>query len=93
VQYDFDRKIERRGTNCLKWDHADWFFGTNDLLPMWVADMDFEAPEPVLEAIRERAGHGAFGYTVKPESYHEALVEWMKKRHRWEGHQNQVILT
>jgi cystathionine beta-lyase len=84
VRYDFDRKIERRGTNCLKWDHADWFFGTNDLLPMWVADMDFEAPGPVLEAILKRAGHGAFGYTVKPESYHEALVEWMKKRHGWE---------
>lgn len=58
-------------------------FGTNDLLPMWVADMDFEVAGPILEAIKKRAGHGVFGYTVKPESYHEALVEWMKKRHGW----------
>jgi len=84
VQYDFDKIIDRRGSNCLKWDFASTFFGTNDLLPMWVADMDFESPPSVLNAIRRRAEHGVFGYTARPQSYYQAIINWVEKRHNWQ---------
>lgn len=83
MSYDFDKKLDRRGTNSLKWDFANLFFGTNDLLPMWVADMDFQAPEPVIEALRERVEHGIFGYTVQPESYYQSIINWLDRRHDW----------
>ena len=83
VKYDFDRVIERRGTNCIKWDQADLFFGRNDLLPMWVADMDFESPPEVVEAIVSRAKHGIYGYTARSKAYYESIVNWLYRRHGW----------
>ena len=96
MQYDFDREINRRGTHSLKWgfmqDEEDplrmkpteAFFGENRILPMWISDMDFPSPRPVVEALVERAGHGIYGYTGKTDSYCEAVVNWMRKRHGWE---------
>ncbi|MDD3679992.1 MAG: MalY/PatB family protein [Mesotoga sp.] len=84
MKYNFDRIIERRGTDCIKWDHADLFFGRNDLLPMWVADMDFESPPEVVEAIVTRAKHGIYGYTARSDSYYESIVSWLSRRHGWE---------
>ncbi len=96
MQYDFDREINRRGTHSLKWgfmqDEEDplrakpteAFFGENRVLPLWVADMDFPSPRPVVEALIERAKHGIYGYTVRTNSYSEAVVNWMRKRHGWE---------
>lgn len=82
--FDFDRAIERRGTGCAKWDDAPRLFGSPDVLPMWVADMDFAAPPPVLEALREQLEHGVYGY---PASRHEhvvaALASWLERRHGW----------
>ncbi|HAY98565.1 MAG TPA: MalY/PatB family protein [Mesotoga sp.] len=83
MKYNFDRVIERRGTNCIKWDHANLFFGRNDLLPMWVADMDFESPPEVIEAIVARARHGIYGYTARSDGYYESIVRWLNKRHGW----------
>ena len=85
---DFDRLIDRRGTSSLKWDYPERFTALRgpeaaDLLPLWVADMDFPAPAPVLEALRRRLDHGVFGYTLEPESYYEAVIDWMHRRHRW----------
>lgn len=79
-KYDFDAIIERRHTNSVKWDTN----GNENILPMWVADMDFAAPPPVVEAIKKRAESGIFGYTFAPESYHEAVGEWLRKRHNME---------
>lgn len=84
MKYNFDKIIERRGTDCIKWDHADLFFGKNDLLPMWVADMDFESPPEVVEAIVTRAKHGIYGYTARSDSYYESIVSWLSRRHGWE---------
>jgi len=84
VKYNFDRIIERRGTDSIKWDRADLFFGRNDLLPMWVADMDFESPPEVVEAIINRAKHGIYGYTARSDSYYESIVSWLSRRHGWE---------
>ena len=82
--YDFDTVIDRRNTDCAKWDGMKPLFGTNDLLPMWVADMDFKAPSEVIEALRERVDHGIFGYTRRFEPYREAIAGWFLRRHGWE---------
>lgn len=81
--YDFDSIIERRGTICAKWDDMEPIFGTNDLLPMWVADMDFKAPPEVIEALRERVDHGVFGYSRRFASYRKAITGWFERRHGW----------
>ena len=79
----FDQIIDRRNTQCVKWDATAEVFGREDLLPLWVADMDFTAPEPVIEAIKARADHGVFGYEIKPQSLDEAVMDWLKTRHNW----------
>lgn len=83
TKYDFDTIIDRRDTCCQKWDEMEHLFGTNDLLPMWVADMDFQAPPEVIEALRERVNHGVFGYTSRCPSYYESITGWFARRHGW----------
>ena len=75
----FDRLIDRRGTGSLKWDR----YKGKDVLPFWVADMDFLSPEPVLEALRRRVDHGVFGYTLAPEGCVQSVVDYLRKRHRF----------
>lgn len=84
MKYDFDKEIHRVDTASIKWDEVENLFGEKDILPMWVADMDFRSPEPVLEALKKRAEHGIFGYTTRTNSYYEAVVNWMKRRHHWD---------
>lgn len=79
----FDEVIERRGTHAVKWDGLKTVFGREDVLPMWVADMDFKAPDEVSEAIQKAAAHGIFGYTIVPDSTKEVIVNWMQSRHHW----------
>lgn len=81
--YDFDKIIDRRGTGALKYDVLKERYGRNDLLPMWVADMDFETPDFIVEALRERLEHPLFGYTLEPEGYWPAVVAWLERRHGW----------
>jgi cysteine-S-conjugate beta-lyase len=81
--FDFDSVLDRRHTHSLKWDHCDRAFGLSDVIPMWVADMDFAAPPAVVEAITRRAAHGAYGYASTPESFWEAAVGWLASRHGW----------
>ncbi len=80
---EFDRVIDRRGTASLKWDYSRRYTGLEGLLPLWVADMDFPAPPEVLQALRRRVEHGIFGYTLEPESYFQAAMDWMLRRHGW----------
>ena len=79
MTYDFDRIIDRRNTESVKWDK---FPGK---LPMWVADMDFQAAPEILEALRKRLDHGVFGYELVPDGYYEAVARWFRERHGWEG--------
>jgi cysteine-S-conjugate beta-lyase len=79
----FDRIISRAGTNSIKWDNYNLSTEIKDAIPMSVADMDFETPAPVIEAIVTRARHGIFGYTAIPESYYSALTGWLKRRFGW----------
>jgi len=80
----FDKKIDRIGTNSYKYDLMVNYFGTNDALPLWVADMEFASPDFILDAIRERCDHGILGYTIIPEGWSAAIVNWMRKQHNWE---------
>jgi cystathionine beta-lyase len=80
---DFDRVISRTDTRCVKWDGRESAFGDKDVLPMWVADMDFLSPSPVVEALVRRAQHGVFGYTIAPPSYYHAITDWLHRRHHW----------
>jgi cystathionine beta-lyase len=83
MKYDFDRVIERKGTDSVKYDLLQPLFGREDVLPMWVADMDFAVPDFVKEAIIDRAEHEVYGYTVRPRRYNESISGWISRRHGW----------
>lgn len=84
MKYNFDEKIERANTNCIKWDSAERAHGDKDIIPLWIADMDFKVPEEVVQAIKERADHGVFGYTRRSKESYEAVISWMKRRYDWD---------
>ena len=82
--YNFDELIDRTHTNCIKYDGRKVFFGNADVLPLWVADMDFRTPDFIVEAIKERAEKDIYGYTFRGESYNLSIVNWLKRRHNWD---------
>ncbi|MEW6143310.1 MAG: MalY/PatB family protein [Chloroflexota bacterium] len=84
MSYDFDTVIDRRNSGSVKWDLAEARLGYRGIIPMWVADMDFRAPEPVIQALRKVADHGIYGYAARMPSYYEAFINWMKRRYKWE---------
>src|SRR4030042_791087 len=93
MRYDFDKVIERRNTNSSKWDRMSQLFGRDDLVPMWVADMDFPCPEPVVEAIKRRAEHPIYGYSVAPDSLYDAIVDWAWTQYRWKVKREWIVFT
>lgn len=82
--YSFDHLPAREGTNSVKWDLREAYFGKKNLLPLWVADMDFETPDFILEKIKKRLEHPVLGYTVRPESFNQAFIDWAKEKYNWE---------
>lgn len=84
MKNDFNRPIQRKGTMSVKWDGVDKRFGDAEVLPMWVADMDFPSPPAVVQALQKRAELGVYGYTMKPHSYYDSLIGWIYKRHGWQ---------
>jgi cystathionine beta-lyase len=84
MHYDFDRIIDRSGTNSVKYDLRRQIFGRDTVIPLWVADMDFAVPPFVSEAVNNRAAHPIYGYSIIPESYYEAIIEWQNKRYGWD---------
>lgn len=91
MENGFDRVIPRNGTASLKYDGRLSFFGASDVLPLWVADMDFAVPAAVRDALTARASHPIYGYTVYPESLHEALTGWLQKRHAWTVERDWIV--
>lgn len=84
--YDFDTPLVRRGSGCVKWDQQPTELesgNADDILPFWVADMDFRTAPAIVEAIQRRAAHGAFGYTHVTDSYYDAVISWFERRHQW----------
>ena len=89
MKYDFDEFVERRGTNCVKWDESP----SDDVIPLWVADMDFKVAPAIQEALQQRVAHGVFGYNIVPESYYEAVISWFHRRHQWEIQRQWMLYT
>ena len=83
-RYDFDKVIDRRGSGAVKTDALGKVYGRDDLIPLWVADMDFETPDFIVRALQERLEHPVFGYTVIPEDYWPTVQKWIADRHGWE---------
>ncbi|RPI92828.1 MAG: putative C-S lyase, partial [Spirochaetales bacterium] len=90
-EYDFDRIIERRGTGCEKWDFMEAVFKAKDLVPLWVADMDFASPPEVVDALVRRARHGVYGYTGYNDGYFNAVRGWMQRRHGWDVSREWIV--
>ena len=84
MKYNFDEVIERRGTDSVKWDGVENVWGRKDLLPMWVADMDFRTPPFVMDALRRRLDHEVLGYTFACEEWYTSICSWLHKRHQWD---------
>lgn len=89
----FDTIIERRNTASWKWDKMEKVFGTTDLLPMWIADMDFAAPPEVVAAVKRKAEHGIYGYATFPHSFYSSVIGWMKRRHDWQIEEEWISVT
>lgn len=83
-KYDFDKVVDRHGTGALKLDVLQERYGRSDLLPLWVADMDFETPHFITEALRKRLAHSLFGYTVMPRDFWPTVIEWIHSHHQWD---------
>jgi cystathionine beta-lyase len=83
MKFDFDEIVDRKNTNCVKYDKLDHFFGKEDLLPMWVADTDFKIPPCITEAVVDRAKHEVYGYSYRGDSCIKAVQDWLTTRHNW----------
>ncbi len=84
MKYDFDQIIERKNTFSIKWDFTEPFVGVKDVLPLWVADMDFISAKPIVDALVKRALHGVYGYSYhKIPQYLDSVINWMERRHQW----------
>lgn len=81
--YDFDKVIDRSGSGAIKVDAVKKVFGKDGLTPMWVADMDFETPEFIVDALKQRLEHPVFGYTAEPEDFRPAIMDWIYEHHGW----------
>lgn len=88
--YSFDTPIVREGTNCIKYDRAEKEFGTKNVIPMWVADMDFATPDFIMESIQKRCEHEVLGYPMTPEGWFTAIQAWLKHRYNWPISANEV---
>ncbi len=89
----FDESVNRIGTNSVKWDMSEKMFGVTDVLPMWVADMDFTPPDTVIEAIKSRLEHGIFGYSFPNDSLFESIQNWLLKRHNWSIRKDSILFS
>ena len=83
-KYDFDSVIERRGTGAMKYDSLEALFGRSDVTPLWIADMEFAAAPEIREALKKRYDHPVYGYAETPDSYWQSIVDWLRRRHRFE---------
>ena len=92
MNYNFDEIINRQRTDSIKYDLRKAVFGRDDVLPMWVADMDFKTPDCIIDAIRTRLNHKVLGYTLKSSDLDEAIISWMLRRHEWNIRKEWIVL-
>ncbi len=91
--YNFDEIVVRKGTNSIKHDALVQFFGTGDLIPVWVADTDFKTPDFIMKAVRKRMEHEVLGYTFRGDGFFEAIVRWVKRYHGWEIRKEWIVFS
>ena len=93
MRYDFDKIHNRKNTNSLKYDFAKERGKPQDLIPLWVADMDFRTPDEVVNALKEKSEHGIFGYSEPKEDYFQTLENWFYTRHGWKVEGKRFVQT
>jgi cysteine-S-conjugate beta-lyase len=92
-KYDFDEIVERRGTDCEKYDQLQKFFGNANAIPLWVADSDFRVPDFITAAIRYRADHEIYAYSYRPDGYYNAIIRWQQQKHDWHIEREMILPT
>ena len=93
MKFDFDTWIDRRGTASFKWDANGTYYGRDDVIPMWVADMDFPCAPAVVDAVKRRAEHPIYGYGIRQQPYYDAVMGWLKRRHGFEVKQEHLAFA
>ena len=91
IMYNFDKLVDRRGTDCIKWDTLEKSYGSADVLPLFIADMDFEVLPALQEAIVKRAQHPTYGYTLPNPKYYESFIDWNKKRNQFHLEKDDMV--
>lgn len=91
--WNFDEPVLRDGTNCIKYDLCEDVFGSKNVIPMWVADMDFKTPEFIISALNSRMAHEIFGYSYRPPEYFTSITGWLKNRHNWQIEKEWICFT
>jgi cystathionine beta-lyase len=84
MKWNFDEEVSREGTDCIKYDLREEIFGRKDIIPMWVADMDFKTPGFITEKLRQRLDHEIYGYSFRPPEYFSSIMKWQSERHNWQ---------
>ena len=92
IKYNFDEKIDRKGTNCTKYDGLKKYFGYEDLNPLWVADMDFKTPAFINDEIIKAAQNSVYGYSIDDDQTYNAIISWQKNRHKWDIEQKNIYM-
>lgn len=93
MKYNFDKIINRENSNSVKYDFRDKYFGTKDIMPLWVADMDFATPPFVIEALKKRLEHPILAYSIHPDTFHQSVINWCKRRYNWNIKKEWIVLT
>jgi len=93
MDYDFDKYIERKDTASFKWDKSKEFFNREDIIPMWVADMDFQCAKPIIDNLKKRLEHPILGYSIRTQQYYDAIINWMDRKHGYKVHQNSLTFA
>jgi cysteine-S-conjugate beta-lyase len=91
MKYNFDKLIDRTHTSCVKYDLRQTVFEKSDVIPMWVADMDFETPDFIRDAVIQRASHPVYGYTFRDADYYQPIMDWMQSHHDWTIHRDDIV--
>jgi cysteine-S-conjugate beta-lyase len=93
MSWNFDEPALREGTNCIKYDRREEVFGRKDIIPMWVADMDFDSPDFVTDALREQLNTRIYGYFFRPPQYFSSITAWLEKRHSWKTDKDWIVFS
>ncbi|MDD2896431.1 MAG: PatB family C-S lyase [Aliarcobacter sp.] len=92
IEYNFDEEVNRKNTNCAKWDGLKRYFGYEDLNPLWVADMDFKTPSFINEVIIDAAKNASYGYSIDSDGLYESIINWQKNQHHWEINKEDIYM-